>query len=258
MAERRLLIFNADDYGLSACVSAGILAAAEGVVRSTTVMANHLSPPDAESLRAAIAAGRIHAGAHLNLSSGPPLSAAFPAELLREDGCFDKPRALNPATWDDPQHCEAAVREWRAQLARLDDLKIPLTHLDSHHHTHLLPGLFELALELAAARGLGLRVRAGHRATARAHGVRTADAFVEGYFGYNYISRAHLLSLLEQQPGGAVEVMCHPGRVDATLRERSGYLEEREAELAVLGDPGLAEELCGAGWRIGSYADLPL
>lgn len=257
MAERGLLIFNADDYGLSAGVSDGILAATAGVVRSTSVMANHLSLADAEVLRTAIHAGRIHAAAHLNLSSGPPLSAGYPSELLRSDGWLDKALAMKQSTWEEPRLVEAAEGEWRAQLARLEELGIPLTHLDSHHHTHLLPGLFERALALARELGLGLRVRAAQRDLAVQSGLPGPDAFVEGYFGYNYISREHLLGLLEQQPGGAVEVMCHPGRVDPALRERSGYLEEREAELAVLGDLGLVEELCAAGWRLGSYADLP-
>ena len=248
----RRLIFNADDYGLSPGVCGAVRRAQVGVVHSTTVMANLVEPVDA----AALAASGMSGGVHLNLSCGPSLTTDYPGELLDERGWFVKSRALDAATWEDAGHRRAAVREWAAQYDRLAGLGVAVTHADSHHHAHLLDALFPLALDFAAGRGLALRTRSAQRDTARSAGVPTPDGFVEDYFGYNKIDRAWLRTVLAETAGDVVEVMCHPGRVDPLLRERSGYLAERETELSVLSDTGLVAELEALGWRIVDYRTL--
>ena len=262
----RNLIFNADDYGLSPAVSAGIRRAMQdGAVRSTTVMANFTTGEELEALKALLAADvagaaprGLTAGCHLNLSAGPPLTADYPAELLRDgpDGrrWLDKQRALNPATWNDRDLVVFAAVEWAAQLALLRESGLPLSHLDSHHHIHLQPVLFPIALDLAQQHGLALRVRREFRSLARSSEVACPDTLLEGYFGENMIGREALLALLDAATGETVEVMCHPGQVDDLLRQRSGYVAEREAELAVLGDPALVEELTACGWRLQGFA----
>ncbi len=248
------LIFNADDYGLSPAVSAGILAAGQGVVRSTTVMANLASAAEL----AALAASGMSAGVHFNLSCGPPLTPDYPRALLNAGGGFDKQLAHNPATWEAPAHLFAARAEWLAQQARLLEHGLRLDHADSHHHLHLLPALFPLALELAQSLGLPLRTSdAGSRAKALAAAIPTPDDLVLDFFGNNCIGRASLLAALGRARGAVVEVMCHPGRVDELLQQRSGYRAERELELTTLGDPGLAVELERSGWRIADYSVCP-
>ena len=88
------LIFNADDYGLSPAVSRGILTADRGVVRSTTVMANFVTDDEA---RALIDSG-MGCGAHLNISSGVPLTD-YPAALRKVDGVAH-PERQSPASSD--------------------------------------------------------------------------------------------------------------------------------------------------------------
>jgi predicted glycoside hydrolase/deacetylase ChbG (UPF0249 family) len=245
------LIFNADDYGLSAGVSRGILEAAGGVVRSTTVMANFVTAEDADLLKQS----GLACGAHLNISSGKPFTH-YPAKLLKEDGSFDKQLALNAWTWEDEELREAVVAEWAAQLAHLYSLGLKIGHLDSHHHTHMIGYLFADAARFAQAQQLPLRSRHMMRGYLRDVGVPAPDDLIESYFGAGNISREALLKHLSEAQGELIEVMCHPGHVDEALRERSGYLEEREEELSVLRNPGLAEELQGLGWQVGSYADL--
>jgi predicted glycoside hydrolase/deacetylase ChbG (UPF0249 family) len=245
----RRVIFNADDYGLTPSISAGILASTAGVVRSTTVMANYVTEVEAEALIDA----EISIGGHLNLSGGKPLSANYPDELLLSDGRFNKLMALESSTWDNPAYREAALREWWAQLDRLEDLRLRIDHLDSHHHTHMLAPLFTMALDLAQARRLALRVRSPQYGAAWSAGVRSPECLVESFFGYNSIDLQKLLNSLDTAPGTVVEVMCHPGTVDMLLYERSSYQEEREAELALLVDPGLTAELEARGWIISGY-----
>ena len=259
----RTLIFNADDYGLSPAVSRGILTVMrQGLVRSTTVMANLATEAELAELRdylqAPEGAGRS-AGCHLNLSCGPAVSAAYPGRLLRADAggtaTLDKRQALYPATWHDSALREAVWHEWEAQLTLLRAAGLPLTHLDSHHHLHLLPTLFPLALELAREYGLMLRTRPQYRSAAAAAGVGTPALFLEGYFGVDRISRGHLLRMLEDAAAeGCTEIMCHPGEVDELLRQRSGYVEERETELSLLGSTAFTAEVESQGWLLQGYA----
>lgn len=244
------LVCNADDYGLSPAVSAGILAASRGIVRSTTVMANLATPAELEQL----ALSGIGVGIHLNLSCGPPLSAHYPRALLKPDGEFDKALAHAPAKWEVAAHRAAARAEWQAQLDCLRQSGLRLDHADSHHHLHLSPLLFPLALEFASQSQLGLRTGdAAQRAAAAAAGIPTPDDLVLDFFGNHRIGRAELLAALREVRGAVVEVMCHPGHVDGLLQQRSGYRAERELELATLGDPGLVAELERIGWQLADY-----
>lgn len=247
----RRLIFNADDYGLSPGVSAGILAARHGAVRATTVLAN-LAPP--AELHALSDSG-LSCGCHLNLSLGQPLSPGYPTELLDPAGNFVKELALNPATWEPPARRDAALAEWEAQLWQLEQAGLRLDHLDSHHHVHLLEPLFRTALGLGRRWRLALRCDSAHRGEARAAAVPVADEFLTCFFGREAVTREALLAALKQAEGETVEVMCHPGWIDPALRAISSYVEERELELELLGSPELSRELEAAGWRLCGFSE---
>src|SRR5262245_54200868 len=80
----RYLIVNADDFGLTDGVSAGILAAhRNGIVTSTTAIVN--GQIAAHQVRAAVDAG-IGIGLHVNLTLGRPLTPA--ASLVDDSGRF--------------------------------------------------------------------------------------------------------------------------------------------------------------------------
>ncbi|MCB1215960.1 ChbG/HpnK family deacetylase [bacterium] len=243
------IVFNADDYGLTAGVSRGILEASEGVVQSTTVMANLVSESDLQNLMAT----PMTAGIHLNLSLGKPLSDNYPAQLLDAEGRFRKDLALREENWRDAEFRRAAALEWTAQFELLKRRNLEISHIDSHHHTHMLGPLFPMALEMATSFGLPLRCRSEYRVLAEPAGVAGPEVFLEGYFGAGNISRERLLEMLEVFRGREVEVMCHPGCVDQDLRVISSYVEERGTELKVLADPGLRSELESAGWTVSGY-----
>ena len=69
----RTLIVNADDFGLTAGVSRGILDAhRKGIVTSTTVIVNRSIDP---ALVEQLVASGLGVGLHLNLTLGRPISA---------------------------------------------------------------------------------------------------------------------------------------------------------------------------------------
>jgi len=133
------IIINCDDLGASDQVNESIFSLmGRRLVTSATLLINF---PKAE-----VAANRLHKyphcsfGVHLNITGGRPLSR-HPGlgPLLNENGEFANNIRRIPIT-SSLRH--AVFAEWCAQLEHAIALGVPISHLDSHHHTHCIPGLF--------------------------------------------------------------------------------------------------------------------
>src|SRR5207244_5428601 len=87
MKPARSLIVNADDYGLTAGVSRGIIDAhRRGIVTSTTLLVNRPVDP---ALIEALQSSGLGVGLHMNLTLGPPVAPAKRvASLLDGEGRF--------------------------------------------------------------------------------------------------------------------------------------------------------------------------
>jgi predicted glycoside hydrolase/deacetylase ChbG (UPF0249 family) len=224
----RALIVNADDFGLTRGVSAGILDAhRHGIVTSTTVLVT--ADVDREQLAQAREAG-LGLGLHMNLTLGKPLSRG--RSLVDAHGAFvrDPRRAAAAADADDVR------AEAEAQLARFEKLVgRPPTHIDTHHHVGLYPPVRDVVLQVARARGVAVRSQdAEARSRARSAGLRTTDHFFGEAGPDAYWSAARTLAHLRALPPGVSEFMCHPGRFDADLGY-SRYGRQREIEMTGLG-----------------------
>lgn len=272
----RTLIVNADDYGLTRGVSAGIRRAhAEGIVTSTTAMAN--MPGAADDLgRLKGDCPNLGLGVHLVLSAGRPLrpAAKVPSLIDERTGAFPKVDA-----WPD-RFRRVAVRElrdeWRAQIDLVAAAGGDPGHLDSHHHLgYLHPRLLEAMLELAQDYRLAVRcplALPGDPAVlgegepgaaspwaetgAAGSGVPYPQGLATGFFG-DGATFARLQAILAALPeDGAAELMCHPGEVDADLKAISSYHDRRGEELAILTDAGLSAMVESQGVFLASFAGL--
>jgi predicted glycoside hydrolase/deacetylase ChbG (UPF0249 family) len=245
----RALIVNADDFGLTRGVSAGILAAhRHGIVTSTTVLVN--ADPDREQLAEAHAAG-LGLGLHVNLTLGKPLTRA--RSLVDGDGRFvrDAQRAAARAAARDVR------AEVEAQIARFERLVgRPPTHLDTHHHVGLYAPVRDVVLEIARTLGVPVRSQdAAARARARAAGLRTPDHFFGESGPAAYWSPQRTLACLRGLPPGLSEFMCHPGRFDADLGY-SRYGRQREVELAGLGAPAARAAVAALGIELRHFGEM--
>jgi predicted glycoside hydrolase/deacetylase ChbG (UPF0249 family) len=245
----RRLIVNADDFGLTAGVSRGILAAhRRGIVTSTTMVVTGAA--DGDLVAAARDCG-IGLGIHVNFTLGTPLTGG--RSLVGADGRFVRdPRRSAAAA--DPRD---AAREVDAQVERfLSLVKRPPTHLDSHHHVALHPPVREAFL--AAAVRLGVPVRSEHeaaRAAARALRLRTPDRFIGGSGPDPYWSPARTLAHLRTLPIGVSEFMTHPGYFDDELAY-SRYGRQRETEMIGLGSPEVRAAARALGIALCTFAEL--
>jgi predicted glycoside hydrolase/deacetylase ChbG (UPF0249 family) len=245
----RRLIVNADDFGMTPGVSAGILLAhRHGIVTSTTVLVT--ADVDRDQLAAALDSG-LGLGIHLNLTLGKPLTRA--PSLVDGDGRFvrDARRAAARA------EAKEVEDELDAQLARFVTLtrRAP-THLDTHHHVGLYAPVDEILI--FAARRLGVAVRSQTelaRARARSAALKTTDHFFGESGPAAYWSSARLRQVLRALPPGVSELMTHPGQFDAGLAS-SRYGRQRETELVGLGGPEARAAVTGLGIRLCHFGAL--
>ncbi len=246
------LIVNADDFGLTAGVSRGILEAhRKGIVTSTTLLVTRQLD---RALLAQLQETRLGVGLHLNLTLGTPLSppSAVPS-LVDAEGKFIKD-ARQAAARAKPAEAEL---ELRAQAnAFLALLRRAPTHLDSHHHVGRHSPIREIARELA--RELGIPVRSQDeevRRAARAAGLRTPDHFFGESGREPYWSAERLLVHLAALPEGVSEFMTHPGYYGADLAY-SRYGPQREVELRGLTDPAVRSAVEANGVRLCHFGSL--
>src|SRR5688572_30246992 len=224
---RRLLIVNADDFGLSASVNAGVVQAHDtGIVTSASLMVT--MPAAEEAVFLASARPKLSVGIHLDLTGegGPP-----------------------PLDLDDVAACE---RELRHQLNRFGDLMGCLpTHVDAHHNINRTASLAPLFHEFASRYGLPLRESSRVRYFPDFYG-----QWDDGESHPEWISAKNLMRMLDDEIGaGLTELSCHPGRADPTLR--SSYRRERAIELATLCDPAVRRHIEAVGIQLITYHDLP-
>jgi chitin disaccharide deacetylase len=229
------LIVNADDFGRSPGVTAGVLEAhGKGIVTSSTAMV--LERAAARGIRAAAeGAPRLLLGLHFTLTGGGgPAAAARDVPALAPGGFFRRTREELPRRLP----AEEIRLELEGQIGLFQVLarKAP-THLDSHHHVALHPSVAPVFAAVARERSLPVRAAdEDSRRALRAEGVRTPDRFIGGFYAEG-ASFETMERILEELPEGTSELMCHPGRVDEQLRRSSTYVEEREWEVEVLCDP---------------------
>lgn len=238
----RRLIINADDFGFTPDVNAGIVEAhRNGVLTSTTLMAN------GEAFDDAVRLGRetptLDIGCHLVLVQGRSLSTG----------------ALLPA---GPKHLllQLARRridvynELRMQIEKTLATGLRPTHLDTHKHTHLVPPVFRTVVRLAREfgisfvrlpldRSLGIPgpIERFYRRMAQREGVRLTDHFL-GFRLTGSLNETSLEAALEGLPQGVTEFMCHPGKLGSELAHAETRLKEsRVRELEALTSPRIRQ-----------------
>ena len=264
---KKQVIINADDFGLSGPVNEGIIQAHKaGMLKSVSLLTNSKGLKDA--LEKYSDNPDLGLGLHLTLVFGKPVSPPEKVSslLFKNDEFaigFDNfvPKyLLGQIKLDEIEY------EWERQRDAVSDIKID--HIDSHQHLHLLPGLFDLTIKLAkkwkvkyvrvpyenfeiCIRGhdnLGCSVLNifswGKKRRLSAAKLKTTDNF----FGSSFtgaLTEDVMQILFLEIPEGVTEIMCHPGKKDAKLRKRYGWTSKWEEELKGLTNSeiqNLAEE----------------
>lgn len=150
----RLLIVNADDFGISEGVNRAILEAHQrGILTSTTAMANMPSFEHAAQL--ALEHPTLGVGVHLNLTTGNPLlpRAQVPTLVGDEGRLLPMSQVVRGLTFGRLDHRQMEM-ELSAQVEKMMEAGLRITHLDSHHHLHVHPVLQPIAVRIALRYGI--------------------------------------------------------------------------------------------------------
>jgi chitin disaccharide deacetylase len=265
------LIINADDFGLTQGVNRAIAELHRAkALTSATLMATGAAFDDAVALTHANPA--LGVGCHITLTDGIPVSSpqSIPT-LLGADG-----KTFRPSLGDFVQMLvrgkiseDEIEREAFAQVEKLRSAGIYITHLDTHKHTHLFPGVTRPLLRVAERCSIGAIRNPFERpwSLALGHGnrlrrlqvkllgnfqhrfesqVQIRDARVlttDGTIGISatgHLDAPTLRQLLHALPAeGTFELCCHPGYNDGdldrvTTRLRTHRDVERKALLTEL------------------------
>ena len=136
------VILNADDFGSSPdTVRATIDCFEQGALTSATIMPG--MPATDVALAFARSRPDLSFGVHLMLTGDGeerPLSDSVPG-LTRADGSLLPTRTVRMRALLDRLPQDELERELAAQIALVRDAGVPVSHVDSHRHTHKLPAV---------------------------------------------------------------------------------------------------------------------
>jgi chitin disaccharide deacetylase len=229
----RVLIVNADDFGLSRGVNRGVVDAHEnGVVTSASLMVRQ--PGARAAAEYAREHSRLGLGLHFDIAEwkfvGDRWTPLYEVVPSRDASLVEREARRQVATFralvgDDP------------------------THVDSHQHVHRSEPVRSVLHMVAQQLGVPLRECTPAIAyCGRFYGqTGTGDPLPEN------ITLEALLRILAEVPVGVTELGCHPG---LSCESDSGYGEERSRELAVLCAPEVRAALSAHGIALCSFRDI--
>ncbi len=291
----RRLIVNADDFGLTPGVNRAIVEGHQhGIVTSATMMAGARAFEDAAERTRSLAPGAAFSvGCHIVLVDGAPLSPPAQIPSLLEGGGNVRFRkslssfaiaALSGRIKPDDLEAEAT-----AQVRRIQQAGIALSHLDSHKHAHMFPAVLRPLLRAAKACGItavrnpfgpgdGLPLTrvatnlklakrlaqmrvlrsfaSGFRREVARQGLRTTDGAV-GVQVTGILDLPLFVEIAATLPQGTWEFVCHPGYNDSDLDGiRTRLRASRAQELEVLTSPEARRALDKRGVQLISYNEL--
>jgi predicted glycoside hydrolase/deacetylase ChbG (UPF0249 family) len=144
---QKKLVIHADDFGLTESITRAIIRSMqEGVVRSTSLLANlPCSPAALEEAKG----HRLDVGWHVNFTLGKPLSPAREVtSLVDARGNFYPLPCLLRRSFQRKLRGAEILRELQAQWEVFRAAGVLPTHLDGHQHVHLFPQLREAVREI--------------------------------------------------------------------------------------------------------------
>jgi chitin disaccharide deacetylase len=272
--EKRRLIVNADDFGLSHSVNAAVIRAhREGILTTASLMVNE--PGFDEAVKLARENPKLGVGLHLTLLMG---RSALPPDqipgLVNARGEFSNAPVVTGLNYFFKPGLQVQLRaEIHAQFEKFRATGLPLDHVNGHLHFHLHPVIFKILMDdadalhithlrltrdcLARSRRMTrgkLFTRLAHatifemlsrraREPLRQRGIKHAQiAF--GLLQDSRVDEEYILKLLPELPPGDSELYSHPS------------LDKFKHELDALISPRVKELVSKLGIQLIRYQDL--
>lgn len=261
------VIINADDYGLSNGVNTAIINLMRlGVVTSTSVLANYVTQSDIDELLNATKSKNSSIGLHINLVEGKSVSKKEDVvSLVDYKGCFYSPGKLLLRSIVGLIDENDVRTEVKAQLAKLSNFGLKISHVDSHMHVHIFPFFSKIICSEMTKKGM-LKIRCtvpsfiGNIRMLVLKGFSLAlwhkykhfkfpDKLIT-YFTGNNVTISGLVDHISGQNNGAYEVMVHPSV------SKCGDVYDCLNEYKLLNDIRFKDCLLDKHIRLISYNDI--
>lgn len=259
------LVINSDDFGYSKAVNLGIIESyEEGLLTSTTMMANMFGFD--HGVKLAKEHPGLGIGVHLSLTCGYPVTEKV-SSLVDEHGIFHS-RAYVKEYYDETD-LDQLYEEWQAQIQKVRDAKIPITHLDTHHYVHALGDYYQVMELLAKKFDVPIRNCFGVKEKLTLQAIAPTD---DSWLMFNYpVMKDMSMPLVEIEEDvfeilekdaqkysayNKIEGICHPGYLDVNIWEGSSFNLARMREIELLCSNRLKNLLQTYGYDLCRYDDL--
>ena len=259
---KKQLIINADDFGIHPAVNEAVRkAATEGILTSTSLMAGG----DAfdEAVEMARSMPSLGIGIHLTLVGGikPVLPPSEVPSLTWDNGvfCHDYGKLI-VRDLEGKISLSEVYAEWDAQIQKIMNTGLPVTHMDGHQHMHMWPHFYPIARDLAkkyhiscmrvpdedvlfgmkdghiirwAAKNVLSLLSRMHRPDLKKNHIRSNDHFFGMLYG-GHLSPERFAKFILQTKPGITEIMCHPSADTRAMEDTFHWGYHGEDELAGL------------------------
>lgn len=277
------LIITSDDFGLSSGVNRAVEQAwQDGILTGASLMAGGGAFDEAVAI--ALRNPALQVGLHLTLLQGQ--SVLPPGELpglVDSSGSFsDNPVLSGIRYFFDRGLYSQLKREIEAQIVRVVDAGIALSHVDGHLNIHLHPTVFRILVELMPRYGITTFRLAKERLfhnlrfdrericgkaleklifscltdNAQPELDRIAVGYaaeVKGVLNSGRMTEAYLLSIIDGLQDGLTEIYFHPGVLPDN--EISGRMPDyrHQEELSAITSPGVRQKLKALQIQLQNY-----
>jgi len=275
------LIVNADDFGLTEKVNEAILKSfRNGVLRSTSIIANGKSFDHAVGIIGSNP--DLDIGVHLTLVKEKPIMDAdkIPS-LLGENGNFHNHAIDFAKKYFSEKISLGEVRnELNAQIEKVFDQGVKVSHIDSHQHLHMLPKILDITIELVnhynikfirfpkekfsgymfpdlkSLSRIAQMIAVNHFCSRAKEKISYKTDYFAGFYFGGKLDRKNLLTLINNLPSdGVCELMCHPGLTDGST-DYSHWNYRQVEEMFALVDGEVPEVLFKRNIEITSFKNL--
>ncbi|MFH1664886.1 MAG: ChbG/HpnK family deacetylase [Candidatus Omnitrophota bacterium] len=280
----KLLIINVDDVGISDAVNeAARKCYFAGAITGVSLMACGQSFREACSMLRGLE--KRQAGVHLTLT-GPFVPATEDRTeidtLLSGPGTFLYDYRRFAARYILGKINPHQIRlEFTSQIKKVEAEGFTVTHLDSHEHIHMFPGIFNIVVELALERGInyiripeertivavekfagkdlirhmGLKMFIRYKRMMLSNtGIASNTAFL-GHFHSGRIDEGILCFMMTRVGEGVTELGMHPGEENSGFLKEFPWYKNSPKELEALLEGKWRETAAARGIHLVSHAE---
>ncbi len=280
-AKSRFLIVNADDFGLTKGVNRGIIKSfKEGVVTSASLLSVGRYFDNAAEL--AKENPGLGIGIHLCLTEERPvLEKKDIPSLVDKKGCLLKSRwnFIFCCVLGKVEYAEVE-KELDAQIQKILEKGLRITHIDSHGYIHMLPGVLAVVIKLAKKYNIKIiryprekisfynlkwhkyvqfcfidllcllaRFNPGYR-----NFIKTDYYF--GFLDSGQLSIESVRKTLAIFNHGIAELVCHPGEHDEESGIYKHWNYDWQGELKALTSSDIKKIIEGSNIRLINFRDI--